>query len=203
MSAVLDKPLAAEQPVVEPHALRFTVEDFYRMGEAGVFAPEQRVELIEGEIIEMAPIGASHADWVDKLTMLFAKAVPDGIRVRVQNPIRLSNRTEPEPDLALLCPREQPYSQAHPSGPDTLLVVEVAETSLRYDRDVKMPLYARLGVPELWIFDIKDGALTIYREPSADGYRLQLRPALDETVSPQALPELHVELTRLFPPAQG
>jgi Uma2 family endonuclease len=137
---------------MRPH--RFSVEEYYRMGEAGVFAPEQRVELIEGEVVEMAPIGSRHADWVDNLPLLFARGVPTGVRVRVRNPVHLSDYSEPQPDLALLRPRERSYAEVHPSGPDTLLVVEVADTSLRYDREVRMPLYARRGVPELWLFDL-------------------------------------------------
>jgi Uma2 family endonuclease len=116
----------------------------------------------------------------------------------VRNPVHLSDYSEPQPDLALLRPRERPYAEAHPSGPDTLLVVEVADTSLRYDREVKMPLYARRGVPELWLFDIAGGALDIYREPSADGYRVHLRPAPDQSVAPAALPELRIDLAALF-----
>jgi Uma2 family endonuclease len=156
------------------------------------------VELVEGEVVEMAPIGSSHADWVDNLTMLFARNVPAGVKVRVQSPLRLSDQNEPQPDRALLGPRERPYAEAHPSGLDTLLVMEVADTSLRYDREVKIPLYAHHGVPEVWLFDIGNGALEIFREPSADGYRLRLRPAFSKVAARAALPDLKVDLASLF-----
>jgi Uma2 family endonuclease len=198
VGAVLRDEGRVEVSALQPRPHRFTVEEYYRMGEAGVFAPGQRVELVEGEVVEMAPIGSSHADWVDNLNMLFARNVPAGVKVRVQNPLRLSDHSEPQPDLALLRPREQPYAEAHPSGPDTLLVVEVADTSLGYDREVKIPLYALRGVPEVWLFDIANGALEIFREPSADGYRVHLRPALDQVAAPAALPDLKVDLASLF-----
>jgi len=198
MSAVLEPGSRVAEPPLGPRPYRFTVPDYYRMGEMGLFAPEQRMELIEGEIIERAPIGAMHADWVDRLTRLLVEGTSRDIQVRVQNPVRLSVHSEPQPDLALLRPRQQPYSRAHPSGPDALLVVEVADTSLDYDRDVKVPLYARQGVPEVWLFDLRGGRLDIYREPSTDGYRVHLRPAPDATVSPAALPDLRVPLAGLF-----
>jgi Uma2 family endonuclease len=203
MSAVLEQDHRVEERALEPHPFRFTVDDYYRMGEAGMFGPEQRVELIEGEIIEMAPIGASHADWVDRLNLILARGVPDGVRVRVQGPVRLSLHSEPQPDLALLRPRAQPYSEAHPSGPDTLLVIEVSDTSLRYDREVKVPLYARRGVPEVWLLDIRARRLDIYRGPSDEGYRLHLRPALDETLVPAALPDLKIDLAGLLGPGDA
>jgi Uma2 family endonuclease len=195
---VLNNEGRVEVSALQPRPHRFSVEEYYRMGEAGVFAPGQRVELVDGEVVEMAPIGSNHADWVDNLNMLFARNVPAGVKVRVQSPLHLSDHSEAQPDLALLRPRERPYATAHPSGPDTLLVVEVADASLRYDRDVKIPLYARRGVPEVWLFDIGNGSLEICRDPSADGYRLRLRPALNEVVAPAALPDLKVDLASLF-----
>jgi Uma2 family endonuclease len=201
MHAVLEHNDPVAEPALwEPRPYRFTVDEYYRMGAAGIFGPESRGELIEGEIIEVPPIGVSHADWVDNLNMLLARRVSEGVRVRVQvqGPVRLSPHSEPQPDLALLRPRDPPYSQAHPSGPDTLLVIEVADTSLRYDRKIKVPLYARQGVPEVWLIDIRRGHLEIYREPCADGYRVPLRPAADATVAPQLLPEPRVDLAGLL-----
>jgi Uma2 family endonuclease len=202
MSAVLEQDHRVEEPA-EPHPLRFTVDDYYRMGEAGLFDPQQGVELIEGEIIEMTPIGTSHADWVDRLTRLLVEGTSRDIQVRVQGPVRLSLHSEPQPDLALLRPRAQPYAEAHPSGPDTLLVIEVSDTSLRYDREVKMPLYARRGVPEVWLLDIRARRLDIYRGPSDEGYRVHLHPAMDETLAPAALPDLKIDLAGLLGPGDA
>lgn len=181
-----------------PKPYHLTVQDYYRMSEVGIFGPHERVELMEGEIIAMSPIGSLHAAWVNQLARLFIQKTSDEITVHIQNPIRLGDDTEPEPDLALLSPREKPYRKAHPTSKDILLIVEVAESSLVYDRDRKVPLYARYGIPEVWLVDLNSSQLTIYLEPSQDGYRKILRPARSECVSPALLPEVKVEFGTLF-----
>jgi Uma2 family endonuclease len=145
-----------------PQRHRITVHDYHRMAEVGVLAPDARVELIEGEIIDMAPIGNDHQSVVDRLTRTLVRAVGDSAIVRVQGSVRLGEWSEPEPDLVLLAPRADFYRSAFASGADTLLVIEVSDTTLRYDRDVKVPLYARHGVPEVWVVDVKGGALLVY-----------------------------------------
>lgn len=125
----------------------FKVGEYHRMGEAGVFSEDDRVELIAGEIVEMPPIGRRHAACVDRLTELFSGQ--PGVIVRVQNPVRLDEFTEVRPNVALLRRREDFYSRSHPTPAGVLLVVEVADTSSAYDREVKLPLYARSGVPEV------------------------------------------------------
>lgn len=181
-----------------PKPYRLNVQGYYRMGEAGIFRPNERVELMEGEIIAMSPIGSLHAAWVNRLTRLFIQQTSDDITVHIQNPIRLKGDTEPEPDLALLRPREQPYSQAHPTSKDVLLIIEVADSSLMYDRDRKVPLYACYGIPEVWLVDLNSSQLTIYLEPSQEEYRKILRPARSERVSPVLLPNVKIELGTLF-----
>lgn len=166
----------------------FTVDDYYRMAEAGILGPEDRVELIDGEIIEMSPIGSRHARCVSYATELFIVAFRGQTIVRVQDPLRLSNYTEPEPDIVLLKPRKDRYISKHPEGTDTLLVVEVADTTLRYDRNVKLPRYAAAGVPEVWIENLKDDLLLVYREPAGKTYKASLSLRRDEAVSVLAFP---------------
>jgi Uma2 family endonuclease len=145
-----------------PQRHRITVHEYHRMAEVGLLAPDARVELIEGEIIDMAPIGNDHQSVVDQLNRLLVRAVGDDAIVRVQGSIRLSNWSEPEPDVVLLAPRPDFYRSEFALGTDTLLVIEVSDTTLRYDRDVKVPLYARHGVPEVWVFDLNGGVLLVY-----------------------------------------
>jgi Uma2 family endonuclease len=148
------------------------VDEYERMVHAGVFAPDDRIELIEGEIIEMTPIGDPHAGVVDRLTMVMTRRVGDRVIVRVQGPVRFrSLRSRPQPDLALLKPRADFYVNGSPGADDILLLVEVMDTSVEYDRRRKAPLYARAGVREVWLVDIPAGAVDVLREPSADGYR--------------------------------
>ena len=174
---------------------RLTVEAFHRMGEAGIFLEDDRVELIDGEIIDMAPIGSKHAAIVAELNRLFVVAVGTQARVWIQNPIRLGGESEPQPDIALLRPRDDRYAAALPLPEDVLLVVEVADTTLAYDRDVKVPLYARHGVPEVWLFDLEHSRLHIYTAPSERSYhecRILAEPGL---IAPSALPRCAVDMT--------
>ncbi len=155
-----------EAPLLTRH--RLTVADYYRMGEAGVFAPDARVELIEGEVIDMAPIGTRHASAVSRLTRAATAAVGTTAIVSVQNPLRLNDLSEPEPDLMLLEPRADFYGSAHPTAADVLLLIEVADTNARYDREIKLPLYARHGIPEVWIVDLDARLVRFFRAPAGD-----------------------------------
>jgi Uma2 family endonuclease len=148
---------------VWPRRHRITVDEYHRMAEVGLLAPEARVELIDGEIIDMAPIGPPHESIVDYLNRLLVRAVGDQAIVRVQGSVRLSRSTEPQPDLLLLRPRLDFYRHRHAAGEDTLLAIEVSESSLRYDREIKVPLYARHGIPEVWVVDLPHGELHIHR----------------------------------------
>ena len=149
----------------------FTVEEFARMGEAGIFTRDDRVELIDGEIREMAPIGPPHAGIVDRLAELFISRLAGKASVRIQNPIRLGRHTEPQPDLAVARRRTDYYTHHHPEAGDVLLVVEVAESSLLYDRMEKVPRYAKAGIPETWLVDVVAGTITVYTGPGPEGYR--------------------------------
>lgn len=149
---------------------RITVHDYHRMGEAGVLAPDARTELIEGEILDMAPIGSRHASVVNRLTSLFVPAVGARAIVQVQGPVRLGDLSEPEPDIALLRPREDYYRDALPGAQDVLLLVEVADTTQRFDRRVKVPLYSHHGVPEVWVIDLENALVHFHRRPGGGTY---------------------------------
>ena len=164
-----------------PKRHRITAEEYHRMAEVGLLAPDARVELIEGEIIEMAPIGREHMSVVDQLTELFVHAAGNDAIVRVQGSVRLGSMSEPEPDLVLLRRRADFYRNELAGARDILLVIEVSDTTLRYDREVKVPLYARHGVPETWIVDLRHQRLLVYGEPNEGAYQRESvldRPAL-------------------------
>jgi Uma2 family endonuclease len=182
--------LLERAPWVKRHKL--DVREYYRMGEAGIFEPGERVELIEGEIIDMAPIGSEHSGTVTGLTQAVYAAIGGRATVTVQAPLRLSEFSEPEPDLLLLKPRADFYRSEHPTAADVLLLIEVANTSLRYDRDVKLPLYARHGVPEVWIVNLAEGVIETYRDPRDEAYRTTHRAGRGETLEPAALPGLRL-----------
>ena len=128
------------------------------------------MELIDGEVIELSPISSRHAACVNRLNYLFYSRLRDRAIVRVQNPVELSDRSEPQPDVALLQPRPDFYEAGHPQPQDILLLVEVADTTVEFDREIKMPLYAKSGVREVWIVDLNQNAIAVYREPSLSGY---------------------------------
>src|SRR5438132_4583560 len=143
----------------------FTVEEYHRMGEAGIFHPEARLELIEGEIIEMSPVGDPHIGCVNRATALFSTRLAGKVIVSVQNAVRLSRYTEPQPDIVLARPRDDYYARARISPENTFLVIEISDTTLRYDRHRKMPLYAKSGVSELWIENLQNDVILVYRDP--------------------------------------
>ena len=181
-----------------PQRHRLSVDEYYRMAEVGLLGPDARVELIEGEIFDMAPIGSPHAGTTHQLAAVFNRAVGDHAVVAVQSPLRLSSRSEPEPDLMLLKPRADFYTSNHPTAADTLLVVEVSDSSLHYDQRIKLPLYARHGVPEVWIVDLQNRQLHVFRTPHDLGYAESFSTAQPGTVSPAALPDVRVALGSLI-----
>lgn len=158
MSAALDK-------------YSFTAEEFERMGEAGIFRQDARLELIEGEIFEMSPIGNAHAACVKFLTALLFRLFGDTYVIGVQDPIRPNDFSEPQPDVTLLRRRDDYYREGHPTPADTLLVIEVADTTVVKDKTVKVPLYARSGVPETWLVNIPEEQLEVYSAPLNGVYR--------------------------------
>ncbi len=184
--------------VFTPQRRKLSADQFERMGETGILGPDARVELIEGELIEMPPIGSRHAAAVDFLSMHFARAVGDAALVRTQNPLRLADDSEPQPDLMLLRPSADRYRSAHPRPEDVLLLIEVADTTLAFDRETKLPLYARHGVPEVWILDLETRRLEIYREPGAGSYHRKLERGEADAIAPVALPAAALQVGAVF-----
>jgi Uma2 family endonuclease len=177
---------------------RFTVDEYERMGQAGILSEDDRVELIDGEIIEMAPIGTQHAAVVTRLNDVFSPQVRPQALVSVQNPLHADPHSEPQPDLMLVKRRDDYYSSAHPRGPDVVLVVEVSDATLEYDRGVKVPLYARAGIPEVWVVAIPDEEIEVFRRPSAEGYRSVTRRRRGDVLSVEALPGVSLTVEQVL-----
>lgn len=183
---------------VELPRRRFTWEEYHRMGETGVLGPEDRVELIEGEIIVMTPIGLRHAACLAELNRRLVPAIGDRALLWPQNPVRLPRDTEPQPDIVLLRPRADRYTTGSARPEDVLLLVEIADTSYRYDRRVKLPLYARAGVAEMWIVDLVHDVVEVYRQPSETGYALSDRVERGGQVAPAALADVVLVVDAAF-----
>ncbi len=146
------------------------VNEYYKMAEVGILKPDDRVELINGEIFQMAPIGSRHAAIVDRLARKLNQLLPNQVNIRVQNPIRFDINNEPEPDISLLKYKDDDYASAHPIPSDVLAVIEVASSSIRFDREVKAPLYASNGIREYWIIDLDINQIEVFSNPQGDSY---------------------------------
>jgi Uma2 family endonuclease len=178
---------------------RFTVDEYHRMGEAGIFSEDDRVELLAGEIVEMSPIGPLHAGTVGRLTALFSSQLGTEVLVWVQNPLLLRPEdSESQPDVALLRSRPDFYTHSHPEAQDVYLVIEVADTSVVADREVKLPIYAKAGVPEAWLLDVATQHLEVHRHPTPDGYQDVRSLQRGEAVAPQAFPQLVLSVDALL-----
>jgi Uma2 family endonuclease len=175
----------------------WTIDDFERAWDDGAFPPDARLELIRGEIIEMSPIGDRHFLCVMFLGDLFANLKPKGIS-SIQGPLKLPElKSVPQPDAVVF--RRRPDFRARPPRPeDVLLLVEVSDSSLAYDRDVKMPLYARAGIPECWLVDLNSGTLFVHRQPTPDGYRDVRAHRRGESVAPEAFPDVRFTVEELL-----
>ena len=177
---------------------RFTREEYYRMAEVGILGQRDRVELIKGEIIEMSPIGRRHGAFVDNLTRLLVLRLDDRAMVRVQGAVALAAETEPRADLALLRRGAVPYKDRDAWAEDALLVIEVSESSLAYDRSTKMRLYAEAGIPECWVVDCTAETVEVHRGPGPEGYRDVSLVAGAATLRPQAFPDVELTTTDIF-----
>lgn len=178
---------------VELH--RFTVKEYHRMGEVGILGEDERVELTDGQVVKMSPIGVPHAGAVRRLNRFLVTAVGDRAVVSVQLPVVLGEFSEPQPHLGLLKPPESVYDSRHPEPGDVLLLIEISDTSGPYDRGVKLPLYAQSGIPEYWIVDVGRGVIEVYRSPSGDGYASVEERGPGDRVSPGALPDVEVAVS--------
>jgi Uma2 family endonuclease len=176
---------------------RFTVEDYEQMGAAGVLTEDDRVELIAGEIVDMSPIRPRHAACVNQATWLLSGQLGDAGRLSVQNPVRLGDHDEPQPDLMVLRPGPD-YDRSLPTPADVLLLIEVADTSLSYDRRVKIPLYARAGIAEVWLVDLKGRLVFRYSDPHEGAYRRTERVGRGQRLTALNLPGLEIAVDDLF-----
>ena len=176
----------------------FTVDEYYRMADVGILGPTDRVELIEGEIIQMSPIGNRHASCVDRANYLFVTAFKEKAIVSIQHPLRLDKYNEPQPDIIVLKPRADYYASQSRTPADTFFVVEVSDTTLRYDTKVKLPIYARSDVPEVWIENLQEDLLLVCRDPTGRSYRTQLTLHPGEFISPPGFPELSFKVEDLL-----
>ena len=183
-------------PLLTRHKL--TVDAYYRMTEVGILAWGERVELIDGEIIDMPAIGTGHASVVSRINRALVRACGDQAIVSVQNPVRLDEYNEPQPDFAVLRPRADFYAAQHPGPADVLLLVEVADTSLRYDRAVKLPIYALAGIPEYWIVNLRDRVIRSYRSPSGNRFTKEHAHAANETLQLAAAVGIAVQVGDLL-----
>jgi Uma2 family endonuclease len=185
-------------PATAPRRHHLTVSQFQQMIAHGILTKDDRVELLNGEILAMSPINPSHAGTVNRLTRLLVRLVDDQAVVTIQNPIQLDEQSQPQPDICLLKPRADDYTQSHALPDEVLLVIEVAETSARLDRSVKRPAYARAGIPELWIIDLKKKVVEVYRDPLGGEYQNTLLVRGGQTLAPQALPEVELNAAMLL-----
>jgi Uma2 family endonuclease len=180
----------------------FSAKDYYRMGEAGILNEDDRVELIEGEIIEMPPIGSPHGGVVKTLISLLRYLPKELVIFGVQDPLDLDDRSQPEPDFMILLARHDNYRTSHPKPQEVLLLVEVSDTTLAYDRGIKLPLYARAGVRETWIVDITSDTVETYRSPEPTGaYTAQSTFGRGEELSIEALSDVRLKVDDLLGPA--
>jgi Uma2 family endonuclease len=177
---------------------RFTIHDYHRMGEVGIFDEDDRVELLDGEIVDMSPIGSRHTGGVNRLVAVFTRRFGRRAVVSVQNPIVLDDFSEPQPDLTLLAPRSDFYESAHPRPADVLLTIEVSDSRISYDRSVKLRLYARKHIRELWLIDVKGGTVDVYRRPTASGYREHQRLVRGTRIAPMAFPRVFFRVTEIL-----
>ena len=169
------------------------------MGEAGILPSDERTELIEGDVFVMPPIGPGHAEGNSRVDRVFQRRFSDRVMVRSQSPIRLPNDSEPQPDIVLARLRPEGYGAAHPRPEDILLVVEISDTTLASDREKKLPLYARAGIPETWLMNLPDDRIEVYRDPAPEGYRSITLVPRDGAVAPLAFPDVTIPCAELLP----
>ncbi len=183
-----------------PQKRLFTRKEYHAMGKAGIFAPNERVELLEGEIIVMSPAGDRHSACIVRLNRVFAGLnIANRTLVSVQSPVVTSSTSEPEPDFMLLTFRDDLYDFGKPRPQDVLLLIEVADSSLDYDRGIKLPYYASLGIPEVWIANLRNDRIESYTDPSPEGYRASRIYRRGDTISPTSFPDIEIAVSDIIP----
>jgi len=197
-AATPDSP-APSRPAV-PSRRRFTVVEYYAMAEAGILAPDERVELLYGDVIVMPPIGNWHASNVDLFTNTFPAQLHGRAVVRVQNPVRLDDNSQPQPDVMLLSWRDDFYRDGHPGPADVLLLIEVSDSSVDFDRNEKLSAYTAAGIPEVWIVNRPDRRIESYVDPTGDEYATVQHYDPGESISPQTFPDIALQVDQIIPP---
>ena len=177
---------------------KFTVKQYHQMGENNIFHPEERLELIKGEIIKMPPIGLKHSHKVNRLTNLLAYELHNKAIISVQNPIQLDNYSEPQPDLVLVKFREDFYENKPIQPEDIYLLIEISDSTIKYDQEVKIPLYAENNIKEVWIFNINNNLLEVYRKPENNYYKNIAKLTSTNAISPLDFPNLIINLSEIF-----
>jgi Uma2 family endonuclease len=195
---IAEHPSVAKALVPMARRRRFTTAEYHAMAEAGVLAEDERVELITGEIVRMMPIGAQHAGCVRGLNRKLSRGLGDRALIAVQDPIVLDDASEPQPDIAVLRFREDNYRSLHPKPADVLLIIEVADTSADYDRNVKLPLYAQAGIPEAWLVRLREACIEVHRNPAPTGYQEMRTLHVGDSVSPLAFPDLELTVAAIL-----
>lgn len=185
-----------------PAKYRLSVEQYYKMAEAGILGIEQRTELIEGEIIEMSAIGTKHAICVSNLAELLTVQTIQIAHVRQQNPIHLSDRSEPQPDIVLVKRPSSRYADCHPQPEDIFLLIEVSDSTLKYDREVKLPLYAKAEIAEVWIVNIEEQVFEVYRSLNQDRYEQVKIYGKGEVVSMSMFENIVISVNEIFEPVE-
>jgi Uma2 family endonuclease len=174
------------------------IYEWQKLGEANIFPPDSRIELIEGEILEMAPIGFNHSGHLNRINKLFSKLIPDDVVISVQNPLQLGDLSEPEPDFMLLKPHNDSYSSRHPTADDVLLLIEVADSSLSFDQNQKLRLYARFNIPEYWLMNLNDACVEVYRQPHGDCYGEKTTLRVGDTVTLSQLNQVIINIADIL-----
>ena len=187
--------------VAKPQRRRLTVDDFAKMCEVGILSADDHVELIDGELVEMPPMGPLHAGVVNELAYVLILRLDDSAHVRVRSSVLLSRYTQPEPDVAVVRPDLNQYLQRHPSSPDILIAIEVADSSLTFDREQKIPRYAAAGVPEAWLVDVRARTITVYTDPTTEGYCASHSFGWTEALDATAVEGLRLTFEEILPSA--
>lgn len=178
--------------------VRFSVDDYYKMMELGLLPEDVSTEIIEGELIKIMPTGSLHSGIVDILSNFFVYKLYGQAIVRVQSPVRLNGKSEPLPDISVLKPRNDFYKDSHPRSEDVLLVVEVSDTTIGYDRETKIPLYAKSGIPEVWLVNVKRKTVEIFIRPERENYHNIRVFQTGEIAQSDVIPDLALEVDKIF-----
>jgi len=183
---------------VNPTKHLTNIDEWRKLGEANIFPPVSRLELINGEILEMSPIGFNHSGHLNRINKLFAKLIPDTVIPSVQNPLQLGDLSEPEPDFMLLKPNADFYSSRHPNAEDVLLLIEVADSSLTFDQNQKLRLYALHGIPEYWLLNLNDLSLEVYRKPNGEVYAEKTTLRAADIITLSQLDEISIRIADIL-----